>query len=383
MKLKGFSDSNIYVFGKGIIKTSLAIKEGKIASIDENCKAEDFLHLDKECIVIPGFVDKHIHGANGSDFMNPSQEDLQNILSAIAKEGTTSCLATTMTQSLPNINKALENVSKYIQKNPSGVEILGVHLEGPFISKKVAGAQPVEYIISYDKAVLDSLNQKTNQKIKQITLACEENGVSIIPYLTQCGVTVSLGHSYCTYEQAHEAIEAGASSISHMFNAMSAIHHREIGLVGAGLLENKVSCELICDLIHVSSPAISLLLKNKGLSKVCLITDSIEAKYMPDGNYKLGGQDVFVKNSEARLKDGTLAGSTLKMNDAVRNFMNATGVSLIEAVDCATINPARCIHVDDRKGSIEIGKDADFVVVDKDLNVLMTICRGEIVYSKE
>lgn len=383
MKLKGFYDSNIYVYGRGIIKTSLAIEEGKIKKIEQGLKAEGFLQLEEDCILIPGFVDKHTHGANGSDFMNPSLKDLKNITTAIVQEGTTSCLATTMTQSLENIDRALETISEHIKQKPSGVEILGVHLEGPCISKKFAGAQPMEYIIPCSKEVLERFITKSNHTVKQITLACEENGEAVIDFLVQQGITVSLGHSACTYEQAKKAIASGASSISHMFNAMNPLHHREIGLVGAGLVESKVSCELICDLIHVSKPAISLLLKNKGLKNVCLITDSMEAKYMPNGKYELGGQEVFVKDNEARLKDGTLAGSTLKMNEAVRNFMETTGVSFTEAVDCATINPARCIHVEDTKGSIEVGKDADFVVVNNKFEVLMTICRGEVVYSKK
>ena len=383
MKIKGFYNSKIYVYGKGIIKTSLLVEEGKISKIDEDIKREELLQFGEEFIVIPGFVDKHIHGANGSDFMNPSQEDLRTISTAIAQEGTTSCLATTMTPSLENIGNAVANIAEYMENKPFGVEILGIHLEGPCVSKRVAGAQPPEFIIPCDKEVLDSLNQKAKQKVKQVTLAYEENGEAVLEHLIQQGIVVSLGHSYCTYEQAKKAIDAGASSVSHMFNAMSPIHHREIGLVGAGLVEDKVSCELICDLIHVSKPAVNLLFKAKGHQKICLITDSIEAKYMPDGKYELGGQPVFVKNNEARLKDGTLAGSTLKMNEAVRNFMKATGSSLIEAVDCATINPARCLHVEKKKGSIEVGKDADFVVIDKELNVIMTICRGEVVYSKK
>ena len=158
-----------------------------------------------------------------------------------------------MTQSLENIGNAVANIAEYMENKPFGAEILGIHLEGPCVSKRVAGAQPPEFIIPCDKEVLDSLNQKAKQKVKQVTLAYEENGEAVLEHLIQQGIVVSLGHSYCTYEQAKKAIDAGASSISHMFNAMSPIHHREIGLVGAGLVEDKVSCELICDLIHVSS----------------------------------------------------------------------------------------------------------------------------------
>ena len=382
MKCVGFKHSNIYVYGKGIEKTSLSIEDGKIKNIDNTIENEELLELDDTYIILPGFVDKHTHGANSADFMNASKEKIKLILSAIAKEGTTSCLATTMTQSKENINLSLEAIADYIEEKPSGVEILGIHLEGPFISPKHAGAQPLKYIIPCDIKSFDHFNEKAKNHIKQVTLAVEENGLDLVKYLKTKGIVASLGHTDCTYEQAKDAIHQGATSVSHMFNAMRGLHHRNAGTVGASLLENDLNCELICDLIHVSEPVVQLLYKNKGKSGICLITDAMEAKWMPDGDYQLGGQKVIVKNGVARLEDGTLAGSTLKMNEAISNFMNATGASLQEAVNLATINPARCLHIEDRKGSIEVGKDADFVVVDKDLNVYMTICRGEIVYSK-
>ena len=379
--IKGFKSSNIYVYGKGVLKTNLSIENGTIKEIGDALNTENFIELEDKFIVIPGFVDKHTHGANGSDFMNPNHEALKNITLAMTKEGTTSCLATTMTESKENINKALNNISSFMNLSSEGAEILGIHLEGPFVSPKFAGAQPHQYIIPCDVHTFEEFNLNANGRIKQVTLACEENGSSLIEYLVKKGVIVSLGHSACTYLDAKTAIDQGASSITHTFNAMSPLHHRDIGLVGAALYED-VSTELICDLIHVSKPAVSLLYKNKSKHNICLITDSMEAKYMPDGLYKLGGQDVYVKNTEARLKDGTLAGSTLKMNEAVRNFMNTTGIDFTEAIDCATIYPAKCIHVEDRKGSIEVGKDADFTIVDKDFNVYMTICKGKMVYSK-
>ncbi|MDE6242215.1 MAG: N-acetylglucosamine-6-phosphate deacetylase [Anaeroplasmataceae bacterium] len=382
MKCLGFKNSNVYVFGKGLEKTSLCIEDGKIKEIGNAIQNQALIELDEKYIVLPGFVDKHTHGANSADFMNPSKEQIKLILSAVAKEGTTSCLATTMTQSIDNINLSLQTIASYIEEKPLGVEILGVHLEGPFISPKHAGAQPLKYIIPCDIQTFEELNQKAKNHIKQVTLAVEENGVDLVKHLKDKGVVASLGHTDCTYEQAVEAVNQGATSISHMFNAMRGLHHRNAGTVGAGLFCDELKCELICDLIHVSKPVVQLLYKNKGKDGICLITDAMEAKWMPDGDYQLGGQKVIVKNGEARLEDGTLAGSTLKMNEAIHNFMQATGASLLDAVDLATINPARCLHVEDKKGSIEVGKDADFVVVDKDLNVYMTICRGEIVYSK-
>ena len=381
MSFLGFKDTNIYVANKGIVKTSLFVEKGKISMIGA-VDDENLLTLPEDLIVIPGFVDKHIHGANLADFMYPNREDLIKITSALVQEGTTSCLATTMTQSMDAIKAAVNNIGRYINENNDGVEILGIHLEGPFVSPKFAGAQPLEYIVKCDIDAFKEINEASLNTVKQVTYACEENGLDFTKYLVDNNIVASIGHSNSDYATILKAMELGASSITHTYNAQRGLHHRDIGVVGAALMEDKLSSELICDLIHVSPAAIKVLYKNKGKDGICLITDSIEAKYMPDGQYSLGGQPVFVKDDSARLENGTLAGSILKLNEGVRNFMNTLGLSLTDAVDCATINPAKAIKVDDRKGSIEVGKDADFAVIDKDLNVYMTVCRGKVVYSK-
>jgi N-acetylglucosamine-6-phosphate deacetylase len=380
MSFLGFKNSKIYVYGKGIIETSLSIENGKIHEIGK-C-SDGLVELPKNLIVIPGFVDKHIHGANHSDFMNPTKEDLKNIVGAVVKEGTTSLLATTMTQSIEAITASVKNIGEYIDENNGGAEILGIHLEGPYVSLKYAGAQPPEYIIKCDVESFKKLNEASNNHISQVSLACEENGFDFIKYLVENNIVASIGHSNSPYELVEKAADMGATSITHTYNASRGIHHRDIGVTGGAMLDDRYNCELMCDLIYVSAPAIKLLYKTKGKDRISLITDSIEAKYMPDGQYSLGGQPVFVENNAARLENGTLAGSTLKLNEGVYNFMKTLNLSLEDAVDCATINPARVLHVDDRKGSIEVGKDADLTVVDENMNVYMTICRGEVVYSK-
>ena len=381
MSFLGFKNSKIYVYGKGIIETSLLINNGKIEMIGE-INTDELIQLPDNLMVLPGFVDKHIHGANQADFMNPTKEDLKKITKAIAREGTTSCLATTMTQSMEAIKSAVKNIGEYINEKQEGVEILGIHLEGPFVSPKFAGAQPLEYIVKCDIDQYNSINEASLNTVKQVSYACEENGLNFTTHLVNNGIVASIGHSNSDYATVVKAADLGATSITHTYNAQKGLHHRDIGVVGAAMLDDRLSAELICDLIHVSPAAIKLLFKNKGKDNICLITDSIEAKYMPDGEYSLGGQPVFVKDNVARLENGTLAGSTLKLNEGVRNFMNTVNISLAEAVDCATINPARVLGIADRKGSIELGKDADLIVVDKDLNVYMTICRGNVVYSK-
>ena len=381
MSFLGFKNSKIYVYGKGIIETSLLINNGKIEMIGE-INTDELIQLPDNLMVLPGFVDKHIHGANHADFMNPTKQDLKKITKAIAREGTTSCLATTMTQSMEAIKSAVKNIGEYINEKQEGVEILGIHLEGPFVSPKFAGAQPLEYIVKCDIDQFNSINEASLNTVKQVSYACEENGLNFTTHLVNNGIVASIGHSNSDYATVVKAADLGATSITHTYNAQKGLHHRDIGVVGAAMLDDRLSAELICDLIHVSPAAIKLLFKNKGKDNICLITDSIEAKYMPDGEYSLGGQPVFVKDNVARLENGTLAGSTLKLNEGVRNFMNTVNISLAEAVDCATINPARVLGIADRKGSIELGKDADLIVVDKDLYVYMTICRGNVVYSK-
>lgn len=374
----GFSNANIYVEGKGIIKTSLKVDDGKIVSFEN----EEGLTLDDSLIVVPGFIDKHIHGANNSDSMYPTLDDIRNIAVTVAKEGVSSFLPTTMTQSEENIKKALANINEYMKIQKEGSKVLGIHLEGPFISKKFKGAQPEEYVVPCDVDKFIEYNEVSGSNIMQVTLAVEENGEELIKYLVKNNIVASIGHTNATSDEVLYAGTLGANSMTHTYNGMKPLHHREAGSVGGALLCDDIYCEVICDLVHVSDNAIKLLYRMKGHDKFVLITDGIESKHLSDGKYKLGGQDVYVKNGEARLIDGTLAGSTLKMNVALKNVSDVLGLTVDKAVDLCTINPARCLHIADRKGSINLGKDADFAVIDKDFNVYMTVSNGQVIYKK-
>ncbi len=379
-EFKGFKNCNVYVEGKGIIKTNVNVENGKVTSFEES---DNQVELDDKYIVIPGFIDRHIHGANNSDSMYPHLEDIRNISKTIATEGVTAFLPTTMTQTVENICSALKNIKEYMEnENDKGAYVLGVHLEGPFISKKFKGAQVEECIIPCDVDKFKVFEEASGGNIKEVTLAYEENGKELCNYLASKNIVASLGHTNATANDVVEASKNGVTSITHTYNAMKGLHHREAGTVGGAMLCDDLYCELICDLIHVCPEAIKVLYKAKGQDKVTLITDGIESKHLPDGIYKLGGQDVFVKGKEARLADGTLAGSTLKMNDAVRNIIAVLDLPLTKAVDLATINPAKVLKIDNQKGSINVGKDADFAVIDKDLNVYMTVVNGNVVYNK-
>lgn len=378
--MKGFKNCNIYVEGKGIVKSNLEVENGKIASFNA---VDGALELDDKYIVVPGFIDRHIHGANNSDSMYPTLKDIRNICATVASEGVSTFLPTTMTQTVENICKALENIANYIEtENDKGAYVLGMHLEGPFISKKYKGAQVESCIIPCSVEKFQIFEEASHGYIKEVTMAYEENGKELANYLHSKGIVASIGHTDTTCAEVIEASKNGVTSATHTYNAMKGLHHREAGTVGGVFLCDSIYSELICDLVHVSSDAIKVLYKIKGQDKITLITDGIEAKHLPDGKYKLGGQDVYVKGKEARLADGTLAGSTLKMNDAIRNMQGVIGLSMEKAIDLATINPARVLGIDNQKGSIALGKDADFAIIDKDYNVYMTVSNGRVVFDK-
>lgn len=378
--MKGLKNVTAYIAGKGLIRTDIAIEDGKIAAIGK-LDVEPIFETDG--IVLPGFIDEHIHGAGGSDAMDGTEEALQTISEYVAKEGTTGFLATTMTQSPENIGKALKNVKNVREKGEyKGAEVLGVHLEGPFISPKHVGAQPLEYVAKPAPETFDKYNELSGGNIKIVTLAPEvEGGLDLVKHLKNIGVVASIGHTGAKFSDVEAAVAAGASNVTHTYNAQTPLHHREAGVVGAAMLFDELNCEMICDTIHVSVPAIRIFVKNKPHDKFTLITDAMRAKGMPDGLSELGGQQVFVKNGEARLADGTLAGSVLKMNVAIKNLVEKAGVSLTEAVDFASANPAKNLGLYDERGSIEVGKRADFAVMDKDFNILCTVIGGKLVYK--
>lgn len=378
--MKKFRNALVYVEGEGLKKTDVTFDE-KILSIGGG--EGEVIELPENAIVLPGFIDEHIHGAGGSDAMDGTVEDLKMIATTVAAEGTTGFLATTMTQSPENIKKAMQAVKTYREANSDeGARVLGVHLEGPFIAAAHKGAQPLEYIAKPDVAVFDEYNAASGGVIKIVTLAPEEAGAAeLIAHLKANGIVPSIGHTSAKTVEVAAAIEAGAKNVTHTYNAQSALHHREIGVVGSAMLYDELNCELIADTIHVSVPAIRLLVKNKPLDKLTLITDAMRAKGMADGESELGGQVVIVKGGEARLKDGTLAGSVLKMNRAVQNMTEKVGVPFLQAVDYATINPAKTLGIDNEAGSIKVGKRADFAVLNDKFDVLMTVRGGKIVYQ--
>lgn len=373
-----------YVDGE-IVKCDITFENGVIKEIGKNLdtyKAKE-IPIDKYSVVCPGFIDEHIHGAAGADGMDGSENAIATIANAIASEGTTGFLVTTMTQSKENIINALSAVNRYIDGHfEDGAAVLGVHLEGPFISKKHVGAQPIEYVQSPSVSAFKEYEKASGGHIKIVTLAPEEEGAAeLIQYLASKNIVASIGHTDAKYKDVKKAIEMGARSVTHTYNAQTPLHHREVGVVGSVLLEGKLNAELIADCIHVCPEAMKILYKTKHADKITLITDAMRAKHLPDGVSELGGQTVYVRNGEARLKDGTLAGSVLKMNEAVKNLVLRVGAPFGKAIDCATVSPAKNLSLFKERGSIAVGKVADFVVLREDFSVEKTIRGGKVIYE--
>ncbi len=309
--------------------------------------------------------------------MDASPEEIGKILSFHASHGTTALLPTTVTATPEKIRETIGKVGKAV-----GRAVLGVHIEGPFISEKRKGAHNACYIVDPSVEEFNELVKGYEGFIKIVTLAPELPGAeALIARIKGIGAVPSLGHSDATFEETLQALERGVALFTHVFNAMRGFHHREPGAVGAAL-ESEAIVELIADGIHVHPAVIKLLLKAKGIEKICLVTDSISATGLEDGEYGLGGLKIYVQDGIARLNDGTLAGSTLTMNRAVKNFMEFTATSLPGAVRAASLNPATLLGIDERKGSIEEGKDADIVIFDEDLTIHYTIIGGEIAYDQ-
>ncbi|ABY95654.1 MULTISPECIES: N-acetylglucosamine-6-phosphate deacetylase [Thermoanaerobacter] len=369
----------IYTQNEIIYNGDLLISNGKISSIGKNLSTNDAEVIDlKGKKIVPGFIDIHIHGGVGHDTMDATYEALNAISIHLAKHGVTSFCPTTMTMDIPYILNALKNINETMKKKTAGAQILGAYVEGPFISKEHKGAQDEKYIIPPDKNLFDEFLEIAGGNIKVIALAPEKDpDGSFVEHVTKKGVKVSLGHTNATYEEMKNGVEHGATIAVHTYNGMKGLHHREPGALGEVFLDDRIYSEVIVDFIHTHPASVKLLIKIKGTDKVILISDAMSACGLGDGEYKLGGQKVFVKNGEARLESGSLAGSTLTLDKAVKNI-TSLGVPLFEACKMASLNPAKAIGVDDRKGSIEVEKDADIVVLNNDLTVYMTIIEGKV-----
>jgi N-acetylglucosamine-6-phosphate deacetylase len=333
-----------------------------------------------EKTAIPGFIDIHIHGAGGRDVMEATSDALSTITKKVAEFGTTSLLATTVTAGPDDTCRASAGISVYITQqhasSESRAEVLGIHFEGPFISKMRRGVHPVEWIQSPSAELLSRFLEAAAGNARLITIAPEVLGAApCIEAARTAGLVVSVGHTDANYEQTRFAIAHGARSATHTYNAMRPFTHRDPGVIGAVLTSPEINAELIADGVHVEEGAMKLLLQAKGYERVILVSDGLSATGMPDGKYMLGGFEVTVTNGVCRNAAGILAGSTLTLDRALRNSVNL-GVPLPDAVRMLTLNPASLLGIEFKKGSLRVGADADILLLDQALRVTNVWARG-------
>jgi len=357
----------------------LAWRDGKIIyagipeGLPEQIRREALpLSVPERGLIVSGFIDIHVHGGNGEDFMDASPEVLDKITSFHSTQGTTAMLATSMTAPKERLDNVLAEVDRYCSGEMLYAQLEGVHLEGPFFSPKWPGAQNPEHIILPDVSWLEAWEKQYPGLIRQVTLAPEREGaLEVISWLREQRITAALGHTDATYEEVERAVEAGLHHAVHTFNAMTPLHHRLPGAAGAVLSDPRISAEVIADGIHVHPAAISILAQLKQHDdQLVLITDAMSAAGLDDGEYKIGDLPVIVKHGEARLKDGgALAGSTLTMIRGFRYLVQEVGLSLNAASRAASLTPARLLGIDHRTGSLAQGKQADIVLLNAELDI--------------
>jgi len=365
----------------------ILVEEGRISAIGHR----DEIRIPDGCrdyvahgaTIVPGFVDVHIHGAGGHDVMEGNAKALNRVAEVLARHGTTSFLATTVTAPVEDTTRSLEGIARYIRDHQAGprgehasAEIVGVHLEGPFISRQQRGVHPPDDILKPSIPLFDQFFHAAGGLVRLITIAPENPGaLELIAHAVSKGVVVGIGHTDADFDQARAGIKAGARHAVHMFNAMRAFTHRDPGVIAAILTDPEITAEIIADGVHVSAPAMQVLLLAKGLDQVLLVSDGIAATGMRDGCYRLGTSEVDVAGGVARNKEGKLAGSTLTLDRALRTMVSL-GVPLEDAVRMATILPARRLGLAGKKGMLVVGADADIVALSPDLRVAGVMTRG-------
>lgn len=374
-------NGRLLIGGNIVSNKDVLIEGNKIRAIGNGLYGDNIIDAGGN-YVSPGFVDIHIHGSSGFDTMDGTFEAINTISKSVAMHGTTSFLPTTMTEDKGKIKNAIKNVFDN-KDRVEGAEILGVHMEGPFINPKQKGAQDDKFILKPTVENFTEICGEYVNIVKLVTIAPEVDGaLELIRYLKEKNIVASVGHTDSTYDDVALGYKAGITHATHVFNAMKGFHHREVGTVGA-VFDLDISAEVIADGIHSVFPAIRALIRLKGKEKVNLVTDAMMAANLRDGLYQLGGQDVYVKDGAARLKSGVLAGSTLTLDKAIKNISSNTDLSLPESVALASYNSAKVIGVDDRKGLIKEGYDADIVIFDENIEIKKTIVGGKIVYEKK
>ena len=356
---------------------TVAMEEGKLRLLPPDAPRSGEVSDAAGKKVVPGFIDIHTHGAVGVDVNGATAADLEKIGTFFAGNGTTAWLASVLTDTEEQTRWCIDRYREWKKEAREGAELLGIHLEGPFLATAYKGAMPEHLLRQGDAGLLRSYQEQAEGGIRYLTISPEVEGtVDMIPAARELGIVTAIGHSGADYDTAMSAIAAGAHAATHTFNAMLLLHQHRPAILGA-VLESDVYCEAICDGRHLHPGIVRLLLKVKGLDRVVAITDSIMAAGLPDGKYHLGVNEVVVEDGDAKLaSDGTRAGSTLTQDTALLNLLAFTGRRIEEVLPLLTENPAKLAGVFDRKGSIADGKDADIVVLDGENHVEQVFVKG-------
>ena len=366
--------------GFELVKEDIAIENGIITALGHGLSYTGEV-LDLEgLMVLPGFVDIHIHGCAGFDVCDATEQALSGIAAHLAAQGVTSFCPTTMTLSGEEIEAALLNIKKCMGNPPEGASILGVNMEGPYISLSRKGGQKGDFVKTPDWRQFKSYFELSGGNIRIVDIAPECGGADEFIENAKKLCRVSIAHTDADYEQTKAAFKKGVTHVTHLFNAMPGFNHREPGAVGAVFDDGSVRAELICDGFHIHPAALRVAFGVLGEDRTIIVSDSMRAAGLKDGTYELGGQKVSVAAGKARLADGTIAGSTTNILEEVRNLMGF-GLPFRQVIKSATINPAKAVGEDGRIGSLEVGKTADIVVLDGDMNLRLVIARGKIIKS--
>lgn len=386
MQVKKFSGEGMLIKnakvlqGNDFVEKDIKIEDDRIVEISKNISGGDFLDFSGYKI-LPGFIDIHTHGGAGHDINASTADDIDEISSFFASQGVTSFLGSVLTDTKEQTEWSIDQFNTIMDRGSEGARVLGIHLEGPFLSPIYKGAMPEDLILDTNLKLAQEYQRKARGRVKYITIAPEHSdNTSMIKDLVDMGIVVAMGHSNATYEQGMRAIELGVTSATHLMNAMRPIHQHEIGIAGAALISD-IYVETICDGLHLTPSTLKFIEHNKGLDKMICVTDCIMAAGLPDGDYMLGVNEVVVKNGDARLKVGDArAGSTLKMIDGLKNISRFLDKPIEKVVSLMTKNPASLLGMNDM-GELKTGNLADIVVLDENLKVKMTIVGGKIVYE--
>lgn len=368
----------IFDLENGFVKRELCTNGAVISETS----GDDITIDATDCYVIPGLVDVHFHGAVGEDFSDATADGLQRIADYELSEGVTYICPAGMTLLEAQLTEICKNTAAHRAKNPKGAEVVGAHLEGPFLSMSKKGAQNGDFLHDPDIDMLLRLQNAAEGHVKLVTVAPEQpNGIAFVKAAAEAGITVSVGHTIADYETASEAFAAGASHTTHLYNGMPPLHHRNPGVIGAAFDAPHVRAELICDGIHIHGSVVRATFQLFGADRMVLISDSLRATGMPDGIYPFGGQEIEVHGNRATIAGHpeTLAGSVTSLMGCMRKAVEF-GIPLADAVRAASYNPAQALRIEDRTGSLDIGKEASIILLNKeDLSIRTIIFKGEIV----